>query len=172
MDRKIIASTVAATVVAIPAFAAVAYAATTPESITPATTTTATSTVPAPRTVVKAKPAKAKAKAKAPYKFGSKKYNKWYAKGYMKKKYGWGDAQYRAVVTIFEHESGWSHHAQNSSSGAYGIPQSLPGSKMRTSGKDWRTNPETQIRWGLKYIHGSYGTPTRAWAFWQSHNWY
>jgi hypothetical protein len=60
----------------------------------------------------------------------------------------------------------------NESSGAYGIPQALPGSKMGTVASDWRTNPATQIKWGLGYIKSRYGSPTNAWNFWLSHNWY
>jgi hypothetical protein len=73
---------------------------------------------------------------------------------------------------LWDHESGWNYRATNPSSGAYGIPQSLPASKMATAGADWRTNPATQIRWGLAYIHDRYGTPCGAWMFWQGHRWY
>lgn len=87
-------------------------------------------------------------------------------------KYGWGTDQFNALVQLWTRESGWNYRAENPSSGAYGIPQSLPGSKMATEGADWRTNPETQIRWGLKYIKGRYGDPLGAWAHFQAHNWY
>jgi hypothetical protein len=63
-------------------------------------------------------------------------------------------------------------NASNSSSGAYGIPQARPGSKMGSAGSDWRTNPATQIAWGLAYIARTYGDPCAAWSFWQSHSWY
>jgi hypothetical protein len=69
-------------------------------------------------------------------------------------------------------ESGWNHTAMNPSSGAYGIPQSLPGTKMATAGADWQTNPATQISWGLGYISGRYGSPCNAWAHSQAVNWY
>ena len=85
---------------------------------------------------------------------------------------GWKSAQYGCLVKLWEKESGWHHTAHNSSSGAYGIPQSLPGRKMATAGKDWRTNPKTQIRWGLRYIDGRYGSPCAAWAHSRSHGWY
>ena len=85
---------------------------------------------------------------------------------------GWNYNQYSCLVKLWERESNWRHTAENKSSGAYGIPQSLPGSKMATAGPDWRTNPETQIRWGLGYISGRYGTPCAALAHSDEHNWY
>ncbi|MDR3032595.1 MAG: transglycosylase SLT domain-containing protein [Kitasatospora sp.] len=63
-------------------------------------------------------------------------------------------------------------HATNSSSGAYGLMQALPGSKMASAGADWRDNPATQIKWGLAYMNETYGSPCAAWSFWQAHNWY
>ena len=81
-------------------------------------------------------------------------------------------AQYRCLVLLWTRESGWNHLADNPSSDAYGIPQSLPGSKMASAGADWRTNPATQIRWGLGYIRASYGTPCEAWAHSQAVGWY
>lgn len=85
---------------------------------------------------------------------------------------GWGGDQFSCLDSLWQKESNWNHTAQNPSSGAYGIPQSLPGSKMASAGSDWRTNPATQITWGLNYIAGRYGTPCGAWAHSQSHNWY
>ena len=110
--------------------------------------------------------------AVSPYKPGTVSYSKWYAKQYMMLRYGWGADQFKALDFIFTHESGWKHRIANSGSGAYGIPQSLPGRKMATMGSDWRTNPETQIKWGLEYIKQAYGSPIRARAFWGSHSWY
>ena len=81
-------------------------------------------------------------------------------------------AQYRCLVLLWTRESGWNHLADNPSSDAYGIPQSLPGSKMASAGADWRTNPATQIRWGLGYIRATYGTPCGAWAHSQAVGWY
>ncbi|GAA3821199.1 hypothetical protein GCM10022403_063290 [Streptomyces coacervatus] len=81
-------------------------------------------------------------------------------------------AQYNAFSKIVEHESGWNVTATNSSSGAYGLVQALPGSKMATAGADWKTNPKTQIKWGLDYMNSRYGSPTAAWAFWQANGWY
>jgi hypothetical protein len=80
--------------------------------------------------------------------------------------------QYGCLVQLWNRESGWNYHASNSSSGAYGIPQALPGSKMASAGADWRTNPATQVRWGLRYISSRYGTPCGAWAHSQSFGWY
>jgi len=87
-------------------------------------------------------------------------------------KFGFSISQMPALDKLWAHESGWNHKAANPSSGAYGIPQALPGSKMATAGDDWRTNPATQIRWGLSYIKSRYGSPNGAWSFWQAHNWY
>lgn len=85
---------------------------------------------------------------------------------------GWDQAQYDCLVSLWQRESGWNVYAHNRSSGAYGIPQSLPGSKMATAGADWQTNPATQITWGLGYISGRYGTPCGAWAKSQASGWY
>ncbi|MFG2946374.1 aggregation-promoting factor C-terminal-like domain-containing protein [Streptomyces adustus] len=81
-------------------------------------------------------------------------------------------AQYNAFNQIVTHESGWNHTATNSSSGAYGLVQALPGSKMASAGSDWKTNPATQIKWGLDYMNSRYGSPAQAWNFWQTHHWY
>ena len=86
--------------------------------------------------------------------------------------YGWGDDQFQCLDKLWQKESGWSYSAYNASSGATGIPQSLPGSKMASAGSDWETNATTQIIWGLGYINGSYGTPCSAWSHSQSMNWY
>lgn len=85
---------------------------------------------------------------------------------------GWGDDQYSCLYNLWMRESNWNVYAQNASSGAYGIPQSLPGSKMATAGSDWQTNPETQIRWGIGYIEGRYGTPCGAWGHSEAVGWY
>lgn len=85
---------------------------------------------------------------------------------------GWGLEQYSCLVKLWERESNWRVNAYNASSGAYGIPQSLPGSKMATAGPDWLTNPETQINWGLGYIKSRYGSPCGALSHSDSHNWY
>ncbi|QNF93559.1 hypothetical protein [Janibacter sp. YB324] len=88
--------------------------------------------------------------------------------------YGWGDDQWSCLVSLWIGESNWDYSATNSSSGAYGIPQSLPASKMATAGDDWKTNPITQMEWGMDYIKTSYGDPCGAKAFWDSNDphWY
>lgn len=85
---------------------------------------------------------------------------------------GWGASEFSCLDSLWSKESGWSWNANNASSGAYGIPQSLPGSKMSSAGSDWSTNPATQIKWGLGYIADRYGTPCGAWAHSQAANWY
>jgi hypothetical protein len=85
---------------------------------------------------------------------------------------GFGLDQMGCLNTLWTHESGWNERAMNRSSGAYGIPQALPASKMAIFGADYQTNPVPQIRWGLDYIKSRYGTPCGAWSYWQSHNWY
>lgn len=85
---------------------------------------------------------------------------------------GWGDSEFACLVALWKKESGWRVNAYNASSGAYGIPQALPGRKMASVGSDWETNPATQITWGLGYIQGRYGTPCGAWAKSQRSGWY
>jgi|AntAceMinimDraft_6_1070360.scaffolds.fasta_scaffold00938_10 hypothetical protein len=85
---------------------------------------------------------------------------------------GWEEGEFRCLVALWSRESGWNHLAQNPSSGAYGIPQSLPGNKMASAGSDWATNPETQIRWGLGYISARYGSPCGAWEHSEQRGWY
>lgn len=86
---------------------------------------------------------------------------------------GWGNDQFDCLVTLWNHESGWNTHANNPSSGAYGIPQALPGAKMSSAGPDWQDSAQTQITWGLGYISSRYGTPCGAWSTWQSQGgWY
>jgi hypothetical protein len=85
---------------------------------------------------------------------------------------GWTGSQWTCLDRLWTRESGWHVHDENSSSGAYGIPQALPGSKMASAGSDWRTSAATQIRWGLGYIAGRYGSPCGAWQYSQAHNYY
>lgn len=87
-------------------------------------------------------------------------------------RYGWGESQFQCLDQLWQKESGWSYTALNASSGATGIPQALPGSKMATAGADWQTNATTQVAWGLGYIAAAYGTPCSAWSHSQSVNWY
>jgi hypothetical protein len=94
------------------------------------------------------------------------------ARQMMLNKYGWDDAQFACYDHVIMGESEWDVHADNPHSSAYGIPQALPGSKMASFGSDWRTNPATQLAWGLDYVHDRYGTPCGAWSFKRSHGWY
>jgi hypothetical protein len=86
--------------------------------------------------------------------------------------FGWSSGQFSCLDPLWAHESGWSVTAYNSGSGAYGIPQALPGSRMASAGPDWQTNAATQIRWGLEYIKGTYGSPCAAWDHEQATGWY
>lgn len=85
--------------------------------------------------------------------------------------YGWGGDQFSCLNSLWNKESGWNYQAYNPS-GATGIPQALPGSKMASAGSDWQTNAATQIAWGLGYISSVYGTPCSAWGHSQAMNWY
>ena len=85
---------------------------------------------------------------------------------------GWAVSEFDCLVALWNRESHWNVYSNNVRSGAYGIPQALPGSKMASAGADWATNPATQITWGLGYITGRYGTPCGAWGHSQSSGWY
>ncbi|GHE33335.1 hypothetical protein GCM10017771_50430 [Streptomyces capitiformicae] len=80
--------------------------------------------------------------------------------------------QWTCFSNIVDHESDWNYKAVNPSSGAYGLFQALPGTKMASAGADWQTNPATQIKWGLNYMESRYGSPCGAWSFWQANQWY
>lgn len=86
--------------------------------------------------------------------------------------YGWSSADFNCLVALWNKESKWNPNAYNASSGAYGIPQALPASKMATAGTDYRTNYKTQINWGLSYISSRYGSPSAAWSHSKSTGWY
>lgn len=86
--------------------------------------------------------------------------------------FGFSSDQFGCLDSLYTRESGWNVYADNPSSSAYGIPQSLPGSKMASAGADWATNPVTQIRWGLGYIQDRYGSPCGAWGHSESYGWY
>jgi Transglycosylase SLT domain len=94
------------------------------------------------------------------------------ARQILKNKFGYGSNQFECFDNIIMRESKWKVDATNPSSGAYGIPQALPGSKMASEGSDWRTNPATQIIWGVKYMEGRYGSPCAAWSFKAANGWY
>jgi hypothetical protein len=86
--------------------------------------------------------------------------------------FGWSSSEFGCLQSLWNAESGWNPSASNPSSGAYGIPQALPGSKMASAGPDWQSNPATQIRWGLGYIKSTYGSPCAAWSHEQGTGWY
>jgi len=90
----------------------------------------------------------------------------------MLPEFGWEESQFSCLDSLWHGESNWDHTATNPSSGAYGIPQSLPASKMAAAGPDWESNPLTQIRWGLGYISDVYGDPCSADSFKSGHGWY
>lgn len=87
-------------------------------------------------------------------------------------RFHWGHRQFQYLNWLWSHESGWNRYAANPATGAYGIPQAVPGSKMATAGPGWWWNARTQIRWGLRYIAARYGTPHRAWLHQQQTGWY
>ena len=86
--------------------------------------------------------------------------------------YGWSEADYQALVLLVNRESSWNPYAINKKSGACGLFQAYPCSKMAKYGKDYRTNYKVQVAWGMDYIKNRYGTPQQAWSFWQSHHWF
>jgi len=100
--------------------------------------------------------------------FGAKKV----AKSILIDEYGFNERQYDCLNQLWTQESNWNYKSRNKVSGAHGIPQALPASKMNIISTDWRTNPVTQIRWGLRYISIRYETPCKAWAKHKRSNWY
>ena len=94
------------------------------------------------------------------------------AKAIMTEEFGFNDAQFSCLNSLWTKESHWNYKSHNKSSGAHGIPQALPADKMSVVGTDWRTNPVTQIRWGLRYITMRYDTPCKAWSHFKSRNYY
>lgn len=108
----------------------------------------------------------------APAVTGTKAEYQSYAHDLVLNQYLWSEADYQALVNLWTRESDWNANAHNKSSGAHGIPQSLPASKMSSEGSDYYTNGYTQIRWGLKYIKERYGSPSAAWQHFQNKNWY
>jgi hypothetical protein len=84
----------------------------------------------------------------------------------------WPASQFTCLDPLWTHESSWKVTALNAGTGAYGIPQAMPGSKMASAGADWKTSAKTQIKWGLQYIKATYGSPCGAWKHWQSTGWY
>jgi hypothetical protein len=94
------------------------------------------------------------------------------AKALIAEKYQWGEEQYSCLNKLWTKESNWNYKARNKVSGAHGIPQALPATKMEIVGTDWRTNPVTQISWGLKYINERYDNPCKAWSKFKRSRWY
>ncbi|MDO5533852.1 MAG: hypothetical protein Q4F65_04280 [Propionibacteriaceae bacterium] len=131
----------------------------------------ATETVLQEERAAKAAAEKAAAEAARP-KGGTRAQNKELARHLAQELYGWGAEQFTCYDNIIMRESLWDQHADNPTSSAYGIPQALPGKKMASEGADWMTNPETQIRWGLKYVKQRFGTPCKAWSFKRANGWY
>lgn len=95
-----------------------------------------------------------------------------YAKSLCLNTYKWSENDFNCLILLWNRESGWNPNAHNSSSGAHGIAQALPASKMASEGSDYLTNYQTQIKWGLKYIKNRYGSPSKAWSHFLSKNWY
>jgi hypothetical protein len=95
-----------------------------------------------------------------------------FAKEMMASEYGWGDEEYTCLNRLWTKESHWNYQARNPRSGAHGIAQALPATKMEQVGTDWRTNPITQIQWGLLYISERYDTPCAAWTKWRKSRYY
>lgn len=87
-------------------------------------------------------------------------------------RFHWKRWQFRYLNRLWERESHWNRFASNPYSGAYGIPQAVPGSTMASAGPHWRSNARTQILWGLRYIRGRYRTPYRAWSHEAAYGWY
>lgn len=108
----------------------------------------------------------------APAVTGTKAEYQAYAHDLVLNQYLWSEEDYQALVNLWTRESDWDADAHNRNSGAHGIPQSLPASKMSSEGSDYYTNGYTQIRWGLKYIKERYGSPSAAWQHFQNKNWY
>jgi hypothetical protein len=94
------------------------------------------------------------------------------AKSILMDEYGFTEKEYKCLNSLWTQESNWNYKSRNKKSGAHGIPQALPASKMNIVSTDWRTNPVTQIRWGLRYISIRYETPCKAWAKHKRSNWY
>ena len=129
--------------------------------------------VAAPKAAAPKSVARVQVATVAPFRFGTVGYNQWWAKALMASRFGWtSPAQFQCLVTLWNRESHWNYKAHNGGSGAHGIPQALPGSKMRSAGSDWRTNPVTQILWGLGYVERRYSTPCGALSHFRSLGWY
>lgn len=136
-------------------------------TIEPTTETTTTTTTSKKQTTTKRTQTTTRSTTQAT---GTKAEYQEYAKGYMEEVYEWGEEDFNALVNLWNRESGWNANAYNRSSGACGIPQALPCSKITNSegSNDWKA----QIRWGLKYIKNRYGSPSAAWEHFKKKGWY
>lgn len=112
------------------------------------------------------------ARERSPHHFASKSYNRWYAQLYIKRVYGWNTYNWKCLDKLWQMESGWNELSKNRRTGAYGIPQALPGNKMAAMGRNWKKNPEVQIKWGASYIKSRYKSPCKALAFMERRGWY
>lgn len=112
------------------------------------------------------------ARERSPHHFASKSYNRWFAELYVKRVYGWNKYNWKCLDKLWQMESGWNELAKNRRTGAYGIPQALPGNKMAAMGRNWKNNPEVQIKWGASYIKSRYKSPCKALAFMERRGWY
>lgn len=112
------------------------------------------------------------ARERSPHHFASKSYNRWFAELYIKRVHGWNKYNWKCLDKLWQLESGWNELAHNRRTGAYGIPQALPGKKMAAMGKNWKSNPEVQIKWGASYIKSRYKSPCKALAFMERRGWY
>lgn len=143
------------------------------DSTSQAETTTATpATVAAPLTAREAALQRASRAGLADGSFRSKAYGIAYAREWAAYRYKWSETQVTCLTALWNSESSWRWNAKNRRTGAYGIAQALPGKKMAIEGSDWKTNPETQIRWGLRYIAERHLTPCKALSYKRSRGWY
>jgi hypothetical protein len=120
----------------------------------------------------RARVAVAPSRSRTTHPFGTKVYSRWYAQQWISYRYNWNSTQFGCLSALWGRESGWRLNAHNRSSGAYGIPQALPGRKMALIASDWKTNPETQIKWGTGYIAKRYGNACGAWSHHRNYGWY
>ena len=161
------------------------------EQVDPTASPQASESAPAPKpsaTAVKAKPGKSSktskilpkaaahkestSRASRAGRRGTKSYNLVYTATYATTAMGWSSREVSCLTKLWAGESNFRPMARNHRSGAYGIPQALPGRKMRVEGRDWKTNPDTQIRWGVKYVKVKYGTPCHALKVKHARGWY
>lgn len=143
------------------------------DATSPSETTTATpETLTTPLTAREAALQRASRAGLSAGSFRSKAYGIAYAREWASYRYKWSETQVTCLTALWNSESSWRWNAKNRRTGAYGIAQALPGKKMAIEGSDWKTNPETQIRWGLRYIAERHLTPCKALSYKRSRGWY